>query len=134
MGQPSDFQSSVQPYVVAALLCDQTIIEAGTNRKTLVNIYDTVVAEKFPFTQTFSLYVKITDAQGLYRLRIDLVSITANRILESTDAGAFTIDDRLRSMDLLLSITVPVPTEGSYEFRVFANDAFLTSIPFSASR
>ena len=132
MDEPSGFQSAVQPYVVAALLCDQTITEAGTNRKTLVNVYDTLAAKRFPFLNTFALYVKLTDAEGTYRLRIDLANISENRMLTSLNAGEFTVPSRLIGQELLLSIEVEVPAQGTYEFRVYANDAFLTSIPFTA--
>jgi hypothetical protein len=124
----------VQPYVVAALLCDQTITEAGTNRKTLVNTYDTLAAERFPFRNTFALFVKITDAEGTYRLRLDLANVTENRMLMSISGGEFTVPSRLSGWEILLSVTADIPSQGAYEFRMFANDAFLTSIPFTVDQ
>jgi hypothetical protein len=134
LDEPGGFQTAVQPYVVAALLCDQTITEAGTNRKTLVNTYDTLAAERFPFSNTFALFVKITDAEGAYRLRIDLANVSENRMLVSLNAGEFSVPSRLAGYELLLSIAAEIPSQGMYEFRIYANDAFLTSIPFTVNR
>ena len=132
MGESENTLSPIQPYVVVAVLCDTIITEAETNKKTLVGLFDKVFSPGFPVVQRFGIYVKLTDAQGLYQLRLDYVKRDTNTVIESIEIGGIQIDDRLGSSDVVFSIATGIPDNGAYEFRLYANGSFLTHVDFSA--
>ena len=59
------------------LICDIAIRETQTNKVTLVGIFDRVMATDFPVTyaRPIAVYARITDAQGTYDLRLELVRL-----------------------------------------------------------
>ncbi len=124
--------NQVQPYVLAVLLCDTIITEAGTSKKTLVGLFDRVMAPAYPVLHRFGVYVKLTDAQGPYQMRLEYVDISGDRVLEWFE---FPIEaaDRLTPTELTLTITAPIPTAGGYEFRLYANNSYLVRAPFEAT-
>lgn len=63
--------------MVAMLVCDQAIREMGTNKITLVGIFDRISSSVFPFewVRGASVYARLTDAQGIYNMRIELVRL-----------------------------------------------------------
>jgi hypothetical protein len=122
----------VQPFVVAILLCDTIIIEENTKKKTLVGIFDRVFAADFPAPHRFAIYVKLVDAAGAYRLRLDYVDVSGDQVMEQLEFGPISIADRLVPSELALTISAPIPRPGAYEFRLFANNSYLGRAPFEA--
>jgi hypothetical protein len=126
--------SAIQPYVGAILLCDAIITEETTRKKTLVGIFDRVLSPVFPSAHRFSVYVKLTDAQGSYRVRLDFVDISGDQVIERLEFGPIDVLDRLVPAELAIAIGATVPAPGAYEFRLFTNDAYLGRAPFEAVR
>lgn len=125
--------NQVQPYVLAVLLCDTIIRDAETGKTTLVGLFDVVTAVAFPAVQQFGIYIKLTDAQGPYMIRLEYVDLAGDRIIESHEVGPIEVADRLAPTELTLVIAARVPAAGSYEFRVYANNAYLARAPFEAA-
>ncbi len=124
--------SSVHPYVLAALLCDNIITDSHTGKKTLVGLFETVFVRTFPAAQQLSLYLKLTDAEGPYRFRLDYVDIAADRVLDRQEIGEVTVPDRLQPGEIVVNIAVPIPNAGLYEFRFYANGFYLARVAFRA--
>ena len=120
----------IQPVVVATLLCDTIITEAETGKKSLIGVFDRVMAGAFPAGQRFGIYVRLTDAEGPYGMRLDYVDLSADRVLERLEFGPLVAPDRLRPSEVVLSITAPIPTAGAYEFRLYADGSWLARLPF----
>jgi len=116
------------PSVVAMLLCETIITDAATGRKTLVNLFETFSATSdFPqVAQAFALYAKLTDMEGHYAMRIDLVSLEDEQRLVSF-TGALDSADRLRTYDLavLFSPGIKFERPGRYEFQLYADEVFV---------
>ncbi len=126
-------ESAVTPYVLAMLLCDMAIIEAGTSKKTLVGIFDRVLWPGAALTLSVSVYAKLTDAEGHYRFRLDYVHTASDRLLVQSESTApLLIPDRLQSYELVLRLPAVVDEPGLYEFRLFANDVYLGRAAFTA--
>ncbi len=72
-----------------------------------------------------SVYVKLTDAEGSYKIRLRYVQTGSGQELAWVEAPAES-PSRLGSLDFVIS-TPPllIPSEGRYEFQVFANDIYL---------
>ncbi len=125
--------SNVHPYVLAALLCDNIITDSQTGKKTLVGLFDNVFAQTFPAAHQLGIYLKIVDAEGSYLFRLDYVHIGGDQVLERREIGELMVRDRLQPGEVVVNIVVPIPREGSYEFRFYANGFFLTRVAFRAA-
>jgi len=118
--------AGIAPFLVAILLCDQVIVEQGTGRKTLVGTLDRLSAASFPFDRDVTLFAKLTDAEGVYRVRVDFVHVSTDRLLGRVEVpDPVHVADRLGYLDIVLRLTAPIDGAGLDEFRVLANDAYL---------
>jgi hypothetical protein len=120
------------PSVLAMLLCDQIIIDAQTQKKSLIGIFDNFNAVTFPAAANIAVYAKLADAEGQYKFKIRVVDLKDERLIGEVSADGM-IQTRLEPADMaiyLMGFAVPEP--GKYEFQLFANDAYLTRITMEA--
>lgn len=113
------------PKVNAMLICDKTITEAGTNKKSLIGIFENINAYNFPCTHPFlSVYIKLTDANGRYKFLLELVDLETDKPIGRGELPqAIDINDPLITRDLVFNLAALKFTHpGKYEFRIFAND------------
>lgn len=126
--------SEVVPLLVAALVCDVAVEDPSTGKKSLIGIFNNVHVGKFPTNRTVSLYCKIVDAEGFYKLDVRFVQANTGRVLFET-AGELEVQDRLGSTDMHISFqNLQIPTTGRYEFQIWANSMFLGSTSIEAVR
>lgn len=125
--------TNVHPYLLAVLLCDAVISEEETGKKTIVGTFDKLSSPLFPTGYPFTVYVKLTDAEGNYRLRLDYVNLSNDALLASQEFPNIAIPSRLETADLVFKIVAAVPEPGSYEFRLYVDDAWLCRAPFTAA-
>jgi hypothetical protein len=139
MGGQERQPSEVVPVLVAVLVCDAGVADPSTGKKNLIGIFDRVFVRQFPASRAMSVYVKLTDAEGQYRLIIRYVQTGSGRVLGEA-AGEMKSTDRLTSADAILSFApLPIPEAGRYEFQVWTNDAylggaFLDAVPLERTR
>ena len=106
------------------LVCDYVITEQGTNKKSLVGIFENIGVVQFPATHhSLSVYVKLTDARGNYHFHLELVSLKTEVAVAKCDVpGEAQISNPLSSHELVFSLRgLQFPHAGEYEFRIFAN-------------
>ena len=117
--------TKVKPSKEAMLICDQIITEVGTNKKSLIGIFEHIAARKLPFRhENLSVYVKFTGALGEYQFKLELVDLTTGEpIGRGTIDNPITINDKLMSYELVFNLRGLVfKNAGKYEFRMSAND------------
>lgn len=115
--------------VMQAILCADTAIrEIGTNKVTLVGIFDQIFGPAFPLVwqKPISVYARITEAQGTYPIRLELVHVDDEQAIGRLE-GQSAIVDRLAFSELLFELPSGITFEkpGKYEFRLFANGRFV---------
>jgi hypothetical protein len=111
--------------LVAALACDVAVPDPSTGKKNLIGIFDRVNVGKFPTTRPMSLYMKVTDADGDYKLEVRYVQVGSGKVLAQAE-GELHSKNKLASIDLIIQFPpLPIPEEGRYEFQVWANSMFL---------
>jgi len=120
------------PVLTAMLLCDMVITDPDSRKKTLVGIFSLLRSLQFPTRRTMAVYARLTDAQGRYVFRLELVDIERDRVLADGVSDPAEIRDRLSSFDFALPITVTLENPGLYEFRLYANNAYLGRTTFTA--
>jgi hypothetical protein len=115
------------PTVLALLLCDQVITDATSGKKTLVGLFDSMHPPNVPFpAPPFCIYARLSDAEGKYNFRVDIVHLEQDQKLGGVQVGEATAPDRLRFVDLVMQMPPGLPlTYGTYEFQLFANDVFI---------
>lgn len=119
--------SQIVPAVIAILVCDTAAADPSSGKKSLIGIFDRVWVGTFPTQRVVTVYVKLTDAEGSYKINVRYVQTeTGQTLAELEGEGEF--KDRLSSSDLFVTTPpLPIPAEGRYEFQVWANNVFLGS-------
>lgn len=115
------------PSLLSVLICDSVIVDAQSQKKTLVGLFDLIAVSQVPFMQKVGFYAKLTDLEGTYTFGIRLVQLAEEEqlLIEGT-AGPYEVMDRLSSIEIALNLPpVPVPEYGRYEFQFFANDVYI---------
>lgn len=116
------------PACNAMLICDQTLQEGTTGKNSLMGIFENIAAHQFPAGCGFlTVYVKLTDAQGDYRIRLELIHLSDLTVIGQGQFRA-TIGDRMVPAELVFQIGGLVfQKPGPYEFRLYANDRWVGS-------
>ena len=116
------------PSVLAVLMCDVFITDTTTGKKTLVGIFDGLSAAQFPLkTYPFAVYAKLTDMEGDYNFRIDLIGMEDEARLATFTMRVKSPASRLEKLDCVFSFQTGVEFErpGHYEFQLYADDVFI---------
>jgi uncharacterized protein DUF6941 len=110
------------------LICDQTLQEGATGKNSLVGIFENIAAHQFPAGCGFlTVYAKLTDAQGDYRIRLELIHLSDLTVIGQGQFRA-SIGDRMVPAELVFQIGGLVfQKPGQYEFRLYANDRWVGS-------
>lgn len=116
------------PALNAMLICDQVVQDEATGKTVLVGIFETVSAYQFPARHGFlCIYAKLTDAQGEYRIRLELVRLEDLRVIGQGKLRA-TFGDRMAPAELIFQVgDLLFQGPGRYEFRLYANDRWMGS-------
>jgi len=125
-----------RPSVKALLICDQIIHEHGTNKKSLIGIFQDIHLTAFPHSYPrIAVYANLTDAHGKYVLELRLVSSADTTVLGSAKTPEVQIDNPLRTCEFALQIqNLVFRHAGVYEFQVFANDELIATKAFNVKQ
>ncbi len=121
------------PVPVAFLVCDQTSVDAATGKITIVGVFSLIRVQRFPAIHAaVSLYVKLIDCDGEYKSSIEFVQVaTQGRLLET--GGKILSESRHEYTEFVLQIpSLPLPAPGDYEFRLWMNNKFISSVRVTA--
>ncbi len=118
------------------LLCDQVITDAETGKKTLVGVFDSMRPPTAPFpAPPFAIYARLSDAEGKYTFRTDIVYLDADEKMGNIQVGEADAPDRLKFVDLIMRIPPGMALKyGTYEFQLYANDVFIGRITMRVER
>jgi len=132
MAEDSHSYSSVVPVLVAVLVCDAAVEDPSTGKKSLIGIFNRINVGRFPTKRPMALYIKLTDAEGNYKVEARFVQVASQKVLAKVKGGLRAVD-RAASSSLFLSLpALPIPSEGQYEFQIWANSVFLGSTAIEA--
>ncbi len=112
------------PVIRAILVCDLLIRDERTRKVSLIGITEQIDAQQFPWTlHSLFVWATITDGQGDYRIRLDLVrleDLAASHILDELDV---TLHDRNSMGELNFNLSgLVIDRAGRYELALYAND------------
>jgi hypothetical protein len=110
------------PKVETFLIADHVFRQEG-GKWCLVGVFDNILARSFPVLHpSLGLYLKISDAQGRYDVRVEFQD-SSHRCIAQLGGVAIEVPDRLSAPDFgLQGHGLILPGEGTYFLRVFFND------------
>ena len=111
------------PGCKAILLCERTMIEAGTNKISLIGLIGTIAFESFPGrTKPMKLFLHLVDGIGQYDVSVEVHDLAEDNIVFRSKTARLSFSDRLLSRRPIFSIPgLPVPHAGKYDVIVFAD-------------
>jgi hypothetical protein len=114
------------------LVCDQVIRDQGTSKASLIGLFDRITARAFPAVhQSLAVFVSVLDAEGEYRLALELVRVRDAMTVGRGEAQV-TAPDRFLPSEWIFNLQALVFQEaGKYEFRLWANGRHVASKTFS---
>jgi uncharacterized protein DUF6941 len=121
------------PSVVAMLVCEQVIAEQGSNKKSLIGVFEVFNAFAFPaLLPRIAIYVKLADAFGKYHLKLRLVRLKDESLVAEIGMDA-EVKDSEHYTELMLNMgNLPFPEAGKYEFQLYAGDIYLHRVTIQA--
>jgi len=121
------------PSVVAMLICDQIINEAGTNKKSLIGIFENFSSPGFPVLMPrLAVYVKLVDAEGVYQFKLRLVKLRDESLVAEIDIQATIVDSSHHSELAINMGNLPIPEPAKYEFQLYYGEVFLHRVTIDA--
>jgi hypothetical protein len=129
---PIRSRSAPLPKLGAMLVCDQVIKDETSKKSSVIGVFDRILAVAFPASHAkLTVYVSVTDAEGSYRLRLEMVRVHDEMTVGRGEADV-TVNDRFSPAEWVFDLHGLVFEEvGAYEFRLWANERFVGSKSFS---
>jgi hypothetical protein len=116
------------PSIKALLVCDSIAQEIGSGKRSILGLFDKILAGSVPCVhQQLAVYFSAIDAEGSYKFSLDLVVVNTEHVISR---GEISIDapNRLEPIEGAIILQgLNFPEAGKYEFRLYANGAFLES-------
>jgi hypothetical protein len=114
----------LKPILKAMLLCDQTIVEEGTRKRSLVGLFDRIKVSKCPTIHpAMSIYVQFREVEGTFKFTLELFDLEEGKSLNSAEIRDFKVLDRSRDCELVFNLlSVKFGHPGDYEFRIYIDD------------
>lgn len=114
----------LKPILKAMLLCDQTLVEEGTRKRTLIGLFDRIQAPEFPTVHAaMSVYVQFREIEGVFDFTLELYDLERQHSMNKAVVHNFSVRDRSRDCELVFNIhSVKIDHAGEYEFRIYVND------------
>ena len=125
------------PKANAMLICDSVITDKATNKKSLIGVFENINASKFPCAHhSLAIYIKLTDARGKYKFRLELVDLEENLIIGKTELPQdISINNPLGTYELVINFGgLTFKHAGEYDFRMFANNKIFEQKKFSVKQ
>jgi len=115
-----------RPVVNAMLICDRASSDPKSGKITLEGIFEVIWTAGFPVRhETMSVYIKMTDAAGVYPFIFTVINLEAGGVI-ATGQATFQAKDRMEPVELIFNIKALVfPNPGLYEFQVHADGLYL---------
>ena len=114
----------VKPILKAMLLCDQTLVEEGTRKRSLIGLFDRVKSAKFPTVHgSMSVYVQFREIEGVFDFMLELYDLAEDKTLHKATVKSFNVQDKSRDCELVFNLlSVRFNHPGDYEFRIYVDD------------
>lgn len=124
------------PACKAILLCERTIIEAGTGNVSLIGIFNRFLHLTYPTrTRQFVAFLQIVNALGRYDIIIEIHDLGEDKVIARANAPGINIPDRLKTVNISIPVPrLPLTHPGKYDLVIFANGQEIDRQQFVAAQ
>lgn len=115
------------PVLLSAVVCDQVIIDARTNKASVIGIFENISAPKYPARHPrLAFFFELTNGRGKIELTIKLVDVHN----EDKMLWECTVQQELKDVRQVLNSTFDIsgiqfPHPGEYRFQIYAGTDLL---------
>ena len=122
--------SPIEPVIISFLIADTVIQEKGTNKWSAIGIFDRIYAANFPtIHQSIALYIRLSDAEGDYRIRVEFCD-DKDHVITFYEGITLSVPSRLLHPDLgIKTVNLPILKPGKYYFKLYFNEKFAKGFP-----
>ena len=122
--------SPSKPKIITFLIADSVIQEKGSNKWSVIGIFDRIFASKFPtLHNNMALYMRLSDAEGEYDIRIEFVDSEGKK-LSVFEGIKLKVGSKLNHPDFgIRTQNLIIPKPGKYHFDLYFNDQLCESCP-----
>jgi len=123
------------PIVKSFLIADMVIQDRLTGKWSIIGVFDRVMAPSFPVIHpTVALYLRLGDAQGKYRLRVEFRDASDRRV-GLFDGIELEVKDPAQAIEVgLPTHLLPLEKPGKYQFQLFINDEYSAAAELSVAQ
>jgi hypothetical protein len=118
--------SSERPIVEALIICDEIINEAGTNKKSLIGTFNSIVSEQFPMQHPkICVYAAMTNGQGDMSGELRCVRVEDQEVIFKA-VGRVQFADPNQVVEMSFNFrNIVFEHPGLYTFELLAGDEML---------
>lgn len=122
-----------KPSLQSFLIADKVIQEKGTNKWSVIGIFDRILARNFPLMYySLAPYIRLGEAEGEYDIKVEFCD-EAGRILSVFEGLKLVVHSKLVTPELgIQTYNLPLPRPGKYFFRLYFNGEFFKDFPIEA--
>lgn len=122
-----------KPKCLALMLCDTVLEDQRTHNKSLISLFNTISALKFPAIHArLSIMVSLCGGRGKVPIKVQLSSLEENKEIFSAN-GEAVFNDPLGVMDLVLDLrSVQFKHPGVYAISVYCGSDLIAERRFNA--
>lgn len=112
------------PILKAMLICDMTLVEEHTHKRSLIGLFDRIKASQLPTMHpSMSIYVQFREIEGVFDFTLELFDLTQGKVLSRAVIPKFSVQERSRDCELVFNLLqLKFEHAGEYEFRIYVDD------------
>lgn len=131
----AESKQSEQPMAQALLVCDHIIVEQGTNKKSLIGIFNTIASANFPMTHTrMSVFASLTNGRGSLPAMLRFVRVSDEKEIFS-HKGQVEFPDPNQVIELVFNlVNTPFEEPGLYTFELLCDGDLLLEKRFNVAK
>ncbi|MBI3844764.1 MAG: hypothetical protein HY292_09020 [Planctomycetes bacterium] len=122
------------PVLDGIILCDQIIEDRLSGKKSIIGIFQEILAAKFPCVHPCMwIYAAISDAEGDFEFELRLLEGESLNRISSSRTSKIRIANRLQRTEIQIRMDgLPLKKPGQYVFQILANGELMAEKPFYA--
>lgn len=119
--------AGVPPIILAIQVCDSVILDQRTGRASVLNIFETINAPKYPATHhSMTFFCELTNGHGKVDINVKLVDVQEDdKTIAEVKSEVVFANVKQICRCILTFGGVTFPKKGEYRFQLFLNGELL---------
>ncbi|HEV58806.1 MAG TPA: hypothetical protein ENN87_15155 [Phycisphaerales bacterium] len=114
------------PLLLSAIVCDSVIVDAFTGKATVVGVFSTINARRYPARHhSLSVFCEMTGGRGTISVMARLIDLQdEEKALVEQRIGVEFADPLIVNSVILNFRGIPLPHPGEYRFQIYAGSEY----------